>query len=238
RGVHRRAGRPGRRSRPVRVDGPARVGGGIEAPVAAEGREGPAETEPARAVPGPHRGRQPDPGDRLGGPVGRGRGRPCADACQPERRQDRAPDAARCGPTGVRGRWTPAPRGGGSGARGVLASRTDGRGFRRAPRAPPRLPPGSPRPPQRVGSMHAQRYDPAVGSRITHETAPYSALADVYDTIMADVEYDDWAEFIVALARARGLPGGRVLDVGCGTGNATGPLHARGFEVVGVDASE
>ena len=86
--------------------------------------------------------------------------------------------------------------------------------------------------------MHAQRYDPAVGSRITHETAPYSALADVYDTIMADVEYDDWAEFIVALARARGLPGGRVLDVGCGTGNATGPLHARGFEVVGVDASE
>ncbi|MFO7544907.1 MAG: methyltransferase domain-containing protein [Trueperaceae bacterium] len=77
-----------------------------------------------------------------------------------------------------------------------------------------------------------------MGSRASHETAPYSALADVYDKIMADVEYDDWAEFILALARARGLPDGRLLDIGCGTGNATGPLHARGFEVVGVDASE
>lgn len=77
-----------------------------------------------------------------------------------------------------------------------------------------------------------------MGGHAANDAAPYSALADVYDKIMADVEYDDWAEFILALALDRGLPDGRLLDIGCGTGNATGPLHARGYEIVGVDASE
>lgn len=66
---------------------------------------------------------------------------------------------------------------------------------------------------------------------------PFTALARVYDAIMADVEYDDWAAFILRLAFDRGWPGGRLLDLGCGTGNATAPMVQRGFEVVGVDAS-
>lgn len=33
-------------------------------------------------------------------------------------------------------------------------------------------------------------------------------------------------------------PGARVLDVGCGAGRTTRPLHERGFDVVGIDLSE
>jgi SAM-dependent methyltransferase len=68
--------------------------------------------------------------------------------------------------------------------------------------------------------------------------APFTALADVYDAIMADVEYDDWAAFILRLARERGWQGGAALDVGCGTGNATVPMFERGIEVCGLDGSE
>ncbi|HKI57284.1 MAG TPA: class I SAM-dependent methyltransferase [Trueperaceae bacterium] len=67
---------------------------------------------------------------------------------------------------------------------------------------------------------------------------PFTALAEVYDAIMADVEYDAWTDFILRLARARGLVEGPLLDLGCGTGNATAPMVERGLEVVGVDASE
>jgi SAM-dependent methyltransferase len=67
---------------------------------------------------------------------------------------------------------------------------------------------------------------------------PFTALADVYDAIMADVEYDEWAAFILRSALERGWGGGRALDLGCGTGNATRPMVDRGIEVEGLDASE
>jgi len=67
--------------------------------------------------------------------------------------------------------------------------------------------------------------------------APFTALADVYDTIMQDVPYEAWCTFLLRLVTARGWSGGRLLDVGCGTGNATLPMLARGYEVVAVDAS-
>ncbi len=67
---------------------------------------------------------------------------------------------------------------------------------------------------------------------------PFTALADVYDRIMAEVEYHDWVSFILSVASERGWGGGRLLDLGCGTGNATLPVHALGLEVEGLDASE
>lgn len=67
---------------------------------------------------------------------------------------------------------------------------------------------------------------------------PFTSLAGVYDRIMEDVEYEDWAEFILELARQRGWTGGAMLDVGCGTGNATQPMVSAGYEVIGVDLSE
>lgn len=66
---------------------------------------------------------------------------------------------------------------------------------------------------------------------------PFTRLADVYDAIMAEVEYDDWVDFVLREATRRGFRGGRLLDLGCGTGNATLPAHARGFAVEGLDAS-
>ena len=70
------------------------------------------------------------------------------------------------------------------------------------------------------------------------QARPFTALADVYDAIMADVEYDAWVAFILDRATERGWQGGTALDLGCGTGNATVPMAARGIEVVGLDASE
>lgn len=54
---------------------------------------------------------------------------------------------------------------------------------------------------------------------------------------MAEVEYDEWVEFILRQATRRGFAGGALLDLACGTGNATLPARVRGFEVEGVDAS-
>lgn len=71
----------------------------------------------------------------------------------------------------------------------------------------------------------------------TVPAAPYSVFAGVYDDVMADIEYDEWAEFILREAGARGFAGGRILDLACGTGNAATPLIRRGYEVTGVDAS-
>ncbi|MFA5551957.1 MAG: methyltransferase domain-containing protein [Trueperaceae bacterium] len=67
--------------------------------------------------------------------------------------------------------------------------------------------------------------------------APFTALARVYDRIMADIEYGEWAEFVLAKAEELGFAGGPVLDLGCGTGNATRPLVERGLLVEGLDAS-
>ncbi len=69
-------------------------------------------------------------------------------------------------------------------------------------------------------------------------SGPYTVFASVYDQVMADVEYEDWAEFILTEAARRGFEGGRILDLACGTGNSAAPLLRRGYEVTGVDASE
>ncbi|MDE0098993.1 MAG: class I SAM-dependent methyltransferase [Truepera sp.] len=66
---------------------------------------------------------------------------------------------------------------------------------------------------------------------------PFTDLASVYDAIMSDIEYDDWIAFILRTVIERGWKGGRILDLGCGTGNSTSPIFSRGFEVQGVDAS-
>ncbi|MVN89189.1 methyltransferase domain-containing protein [Deinococcus sp. HMF7620] len=68
---------------------------------------------------------------------------------------------------------------------------------------------------------------------------PFTALAAVYDAIMADVEYDHWADFVLSYARDGGLTHpGTALDLACGTGGFTRELQEAGWAITGLDFSE
>jgi SAM-dependent methyltransferase len=66
----------------------------------------------------------------------------------------------------------------------------------------------------------------------------YSRLAGVYDEIVVDPCHDRWASFLDDLWSADPEGVCSVLDLCCGTGLLAGELIARGYRVVGVDASE
>ena len=78
----------------------------------------------------------------------------------------------------------------------------------------------------------------AGGTAEPAEPAPFTALARVYDRIMADIEYDEWLEFVLTKAAELGFTGGPLLDLGCGTGNGTVPVAELGYDVEGLDASD
>ena len=88
-----------------------------------------------------------------------------------------------------------------------------------------------PRP--RSSASDRDRTDGAV-----REVEAYSRLAGVYDELVVDPCHDRWASFLHELWSAD--PGGvrSVLDLCCGTGLLAGELIARGYRVVGVDASD
>lgn len=65
----------------------------------------------------------------------------------------------------------------------------------------------------------------------------YSKLAQLYDDLMAGVDYQTWADYLHALVEHFGAPGRRLLDLGCGTGTLTIALQQKGYEPVGVDLS-
>jgi SAM-dependent methyltransferase len=71
---------------------------------------------------------------------------------------------------------------------------------------------------------------------------PFSLLAKVYDTIFADVEYDEWADFVLQYLAKAGVnlePSRiRILDLACGTALSSAPYLERGYHVVGVDMSK
>ncbi len=62
-------------------------------------------------------------------------------------------------------------------------------------------------------------------------------MAPVYDDFTAHHDYEGWlTDLLVALER-HGLPGKRLLDVGCGTGKSFMPMLPRGWEVTACDIS-
>ena len=63
----------------------------------------------------------------------------------------------------------------------------------------------------------------------------YNKLADIYDHLVAGIDYEEWADYIEEILKKFSLQTRYVADLACGTGNTTLPLAARGYEVYGVD---
>ena len=66
----------------------------------------------------------------------------------------------------------------------------------------------------------------------------YDALADSYDTLMADGSYRKRADFLEKQFRKSRIPVRTVLDLACGTGTISCLLAQRGYEVTATDGSE
>jgi SAM-dependent methyltransferase len=67
----------------------------------------------------------------------------------------------------------------------------------------------------------------------------YDRYAPIYDEWNRQNDYEMWlGQVLLPELEKHGLArGGWVLDVGCGTGRAFGPLLARGWQIVGCDVS-
>ncbi len=68
--------------------------------------------------------------------------------------------------------------------------------------------------------------------------AGYEALACFYDALTANVDYDAMGETLCALLAENGAGSGILLDLACGSGTLSALFAKRGYEVIGVDASE
>ncbi|MDE6950371.1 MAG: class I SAM-dependent methyltransferase [Lachnospiraceae bacterium] len=86
--------------------------------------------------------------------------------------------------------------------------------------------------------------------------ASYTGFAEVYDELMDNVPYEEWAAFLTAILKEHGVGSvtvsedadelaknlaverNTVLDLGCGTGTLTELLAHAGFDMIGVDNSE
>lgn len=66
----------------------------------------------------------------------------------------------------------------------------------------------------------------------------YTSFARVYDTFMDNIPYEEWSEYVTGILKEHGIQDGLVLDLGCGTGNMTELLAAKGYDMIGVDNAE
>lgn len=65
----------------------------------------------------------------------------------------------------------------------------------------------------------------------------YEGFAAVYDSLMGDVNYDEWARYYLQMARRNGTDVRRAADCACGTGNLTLALARQGIQMTGLDIS-
>lgn len=66
----------------------------------------------------------------------------------------------------------------------------------------------------------------------------YTGFAEVYDTFMDNVPYDEWIDYLVSLLEEYGVKGGLLADLGCGTGAITERLAMAGYDMIGIDNAE
>jgi SAM-dependent methyltransferase len=74
------------------------------------------------------------------------------------------------------------------------------------------------------------------GAPDQHARAAYELFAPHYDAFTAHHDYERWTATLEGLARACGLSGRRLLDVGCGTGKSFLPFLDR-YDVTACDIS-
>ena len=65
----------------------------------------------------------------------------------------------------------------------------------------------------------------------------YTSFAEVYDTFMDNVPYEEWAKYLAELLQEYDIEDGLVLDLGCGTGSLTEILATKGYDMIGADGS-
>ena len=67
----------------------------------------------------------------------------------------------------------------------------------------------------------------------------YSFLANVYDLLNSDYDYEKYADFLDGAIRSNEVSkSSLVLDLACGTGKITFALRRRGYDMTGIDLSE
>lgn len=66
----------------------------------------------------------------------------------------------------------------------------------------------------------------------------YNVLAQFYDRLTENVEYEKRSDYIIKLYNIFSYKMGSVLDLACGTGSVALNLKKKGFDVIGLDLSD
>lgn len=66
----------------------------------------------------------------------------------------------------------------------------------------------------------------------------YKEFAYIYDSLMVDIDYNRWMDFIKETLVSYNIKSQEVLEIGCGTGNFTTLLCREGYKVTALDLSE
>lgn len=65
----------------------------------------------------------------------------------------------------------------------------------------------------------------------------YQQMAKLYDKLMDEAPYDQWAEITNKLVTQSSIPVNQIVDLGCGTGQITSRLARTGYQMIGIDYS-
>ena len=66
----------------------------------------------------------------------------------------------------------------------------------------------------------------------------YTVFAHVYDIFMRDIPYERWCNTTASYMKNHGVTGGKILELGCGTGSFTMLMSEKGYEMTGIDMSQ